>query len=74
MPKTYIHGRKNVACCQLIDHLRDIGIGATVGHDNKRNGATLYVYTLKKSDVARVPKEWQEFPVVAKHTGQMSFG
>lgn len=67
MPKPYIHGRKNKACCSLIDHLRnDLGVVASVGHDNKRK-ATLYVYTDRKRDVSRVPSDWNGFPVMASH-------
>ena len=72
MSKPYIHGRKNIACCSLIDHLcDDFGIAASVGHDNKRKNAMLYVYTHRKCDVCRVPKEWAGFPVVASYEGRI---
>lgn len=70
MPKPYIHGLKNIACCSLIEYLReDLGIAASVGHDNKLKNATLYVYTHHKRDVSRVPCEWDGFTVVASHAG-----
>ena len=72
MSKPYIHGRKNIACCSLIDHLRDgLGIAASVGHDNKRKGATLYVYTDRKRDVSSIPREWDGFPVLVSYEGRI---
>lgn len=67
MGKQYIHGRKNIACCSLIDHLKDNGVLASVGHDNKHK-ATLFVY-VQSGDVRKVPSEWDGFPVVAEETG-----
>ena len=67
-PKPYIRGKKNQACCSLIDHLKTLGVDATVGHDNKRPKATLYAYVMG-GKTRLVPKEWKGFPVIAVFTG-----
>ncbi len=61
---SYIRGRLNVACCNLIDELRSQGIKASVGHSCR--GWTLIVRVKDPRQLDQVPKEWNGYTLQAE--------
>lgn len=54
MGKSYIRGKWNNLCCDLLEELRGSGIVASVAHDKKR----LTVYCRNHRDIPDVPREY----------------
>ncbi len=55
--KSYVRGRLSVACCNFLDHLKAIGIKASVGHFGRQSKG-LFVLVRKPEDIEKIPKEF----------------
>jgi hypothetical protein len=64
MPKSYIRGPYADAACDLIDHLKTLGIPSMVGYSTRPwgRGRVLTVRTAS-ADTASIPGGWGEFRV-----------
>lgn len=60
---SYIRGKYARASCDLIDDLARVGIVATVGYSEPRDGK-LYAYVRDPRHIPLVPSEFCGFPVV----------
>ncbi len=54
MKKSYVRGKWNNLCCNLIEELSRMGIVASVAHDKKK----LSVYCRDPSKMREVPREY----------------
>lgn len=64
---SYIRGRLNIACCDLLDELRAVGIHAAVGHSGRGAKATLTVRPHGKIDESKVPKTYRDIQVTVDY-------
>lgn len=69
MGKSYIKGRRNKACCALIEHLRSKGIAASVAHGGRGN--VLFAYCQYSDQVELVPKTFEGWDVISKHYSEI---
>ncbi len=67
---SYIRGKYAIAANDLMDILTDMGVNATVGYAEPRDGK-LYVYVVKGA-IVKVPKTFGEFGVVAQMAGAIN--
>lgn len=65
--ESYIRGRMNISCCDMIDELRSVGIKAAVGHSVRGAKAILTVVPHGKYDASKVPSSFRDMPVVIEH-------
>lgn len=59
----YVTGIYNVASVQLLRHLRELGVIATVGYGRKSGSHQLFAYVANEEDKAKVPTEFKGFNV-----------
>lgn len=64
---SYIRGRLNIACCNLLDELRCVGIRAAVGHSGRGAKAVLTIVPHEKIDESKIPKIYDGIPVVVDY-------
>ena len=62
---SYIRGRYANGACDLLDHLKTLGIGCQVGYAEKTKDRdnTLIVKGIRSGDRAKVPETFQDFKV-----------
>jgi hypothetical protein len=66
---SYIRGKLNVACCDLMDELAEIGINAAVGHlGSAKRG--LVVRPRSRKGVDQIPSTYQGMPVLVEFEKQ----